>query len=115
MVALLVLLLILLLLGLIPWRRLPRAGRLWTVAAMVNTSIFLGMPTTTATSPWRPVVARVMVASVVTSLGLLVLGLVLRRRLGPPASGGSGWAAPLILSAVPIAFYTFFRIIGPLY
>ena len=115
MVALVVFLLILLLLGLTPWQQLPMAGRLWTVAALLNTLIFLVMPTTVATSPWRPVVARVMAASAATSLGLLVLWLILRRRIGPPAMGGSGWAAPLILGAVPIAFYLFFWTIGPLY
>jgi hypothetical protein len=115
MVALVVLLLILLLLGLTPWQRLPMAGRLWTVAALINTLVFLGMPTTAATSPWRPVVARVLASSAATSLGLLILGLILRRYLAPLGMGGRGWAAPLILGAVPIAFYTFFWIIGPLY
>jgi hypothetical protein len=57
-----------------------------------------------------------MAGSAAASLGLLFLGLVLWQRHGRPhASGGSAWAGPLILSALPIAFYAFFWILGPLY
>jgi hypothetical protein len=116
MLAFVLLLAILLLLVLTPWRRLPLAGRVWSAASLFNTFIFLGMPTTAATSPWRPVVGRVMAGSAAASLGLLFLGLVLWQRHGrPQASGGSAWAGPLILSALPIAFYAFFSILGPLY
>jgi hypothetical protein len=80
MIAVVLFLLIVLLLAATPWRRLPLVGRLWAVAALLNALVFFGMPTTPATSPWRPVVSRVLAASAATSLALVVLGLILRQR-----------------------------------
>ena len=82
MIAVALLVLILLLLVAAPWLRLPRAGQLWAVTGLVNTLVFFAMPTTAATSPWRPVVADVLAASASMSFALLVLGLVLRKRDG---------------------------------
>lgn len=98
-----------------PWRRLPIAGRWWFAAAMINTVVFLTMPTTAATSPWRPIVGRVLAASAAVSLALVVIGLVLRRRHAATGDTGGAWSGALILAALPGAFYAFFWIIGPLY
>jgi hypothetical protein len=115
MMAVALLVLILSVVAATPWRRLPMAGRYWAAAALLNVLIFFGMPTTPATSTWRPVVGRVLAASAAISLALLVLGLILRRR--HPAAGevAGAWIGPLILSALPVVFYTFFWVIGPLY
>ena len=94
-----------------PWGRLPLGGRLWAAAALLNTLIFFCMPTTPATSPWRPVVSRVLAASATVSLALFVLGLQLRRR--DPTS--RAWIGPLTLGVLPACLYGFFWLIGPLY
>jgi hypothetical protein len=92
MIAVVLFLLIVLLLAVTPWRRLPMAGRLWAVAALLNALVFFGMPTTPATSPWRPVVSRVLAASAATSFALLLLGLILRQRSPDQArSAVLGW------------------------
>jgi hypothetical protein len=114
MIAVVLLLLIVLLLAATPWRRLPMAGRLWAVAALLNALVFFGMPTTPATSPWRPVVSRVLAASAATSLALLVLGLILRQRATSGEIRGA-WVGPIILGALPVVLYTFFWVVGPLY
>ncbi len=115
MIAVALLVLILLLLAATPWRRLPLAGQFWAVAALLNALVFFGMPTTPATSPWRPVVGRVLAASAATSLALLVLGLILRQRHAAAGEIRGAWVGPLILGALPVALYTFFWIVGPLY
>jgi hypothetical protein len=73
------------------------------------------MPTTPATSPWRPVVGRVLAASAATSLVLLVLGLFLRQRHTAAGEIGGAWMGPLVLGALPVVLYSFFWIVGPLY
>jgi hypothetical protein len=115
MIAIVLGLLILALLARTPWRRLPMAVRVWAALASINTLVFFGTPTTPATSPWRPVVGRVLAGSAVASLALLVVGLILLQRYGAVNTRGSGWAGPLIIAALPIVSYAFFRIIGPLY
>ena len=111
MVAVVLILVVLLLLATTPWRRLPFVGRLWAAAALLNTVIFFCMPTTPATSPWRPVVSNVLLASATVSLALFLLGVHLRRR----HASSSAWTAALILGALPAFLYGFFRLIGPLY
>jgi hypothetical protein len=106
MITVLIFALAVLLLAMIPLRRLPLAGQLWTMAAFLNTVIFFSMPTMAATSPWRPVVARMLATSAGASLALLVLGLILRRRQA--AEVRAAWVGPLILGALPSVFYTFF-------
>lgn len=115
MIAVVLVLLIVLLLAATPWRRLPMAGRLWAVAALLNAVVFFGMPTTPATSPWRPVVSRVLAGSAATSLVLVVLGLILRQRYATSGEVRGVWAGPIILGALPVVLYTFFWVIGPLY
>ena len=115
MIAVALLVLILLLLAATPWRRLPLAGRFWAVAALLNTLVFFGMPTTPATSPWRPVVGHVLAASAATSLALLVLGLILRQRHAAAGEIRGAWVGPLILGTLPVVFYSFFWVVGPLY
>ena len=115
MIALGLLLLIVLLLVATPWRRLPMAGRLWALAALLNALVFFSMPTTPATSPWRPVVSRVLAACAAASLALLVFGLILRQRYTTPGEIRGAWVGPLILGALPVVFYTFFWVVGPLY
>ena len=115
MIAVVLLLLVVLLLAATPWRRLPMAGRLWAAAALLNALVFFGMPTTPATSPWRPVVSRVLAASAATSLALLVLGLILRHRFATSGETGGAWLGPIILGALPVVLYTFFSVVGPLY
>jgi hypothetical protein len=73
------------------------------------------MPTTPATSPWRPVVSRVLAASAATSLALLVLGLILRQRYATSGELRGAWVGPMILGALPVVLYTFFWVVGPLY
>ena len=48
MIVIVLLILILLLLAATPWRRLPTAGQFWAVAALLNASVFFGVPTTPA-------------------------------------------------------------------
>ena len=115
MIAVGLLVLVLVLLASTPWGRLPRSGRLWTAAALLNALVFFSMPTTPATSPWRPVVARVLATSATLSLALFVLGLVLRRRHTEPGVHSRGWIGPLILGVSPGVLYAFFWLIGPLY
>jgi hypothetical protein len=98
-----------------PWRRLPAVGRLWGLAACLNALIFFSLPTTAATSPWRPVVGRVLAASAGLSLALLVMGLMLRRRHAAVPGAGAVWVTPLIIGALPSMFYAFFWAIGPRY
>jgi hypothetical protein len=114
MIAVALLVLIVLLLIGTPWRRLPMTGRCWAAAALLNALIFFGMPTTPATSTWRPVVGRVLAASAGISLALLVLGLILRQRHSASGEVAGAWLGPLILGALPVVFYTFFWVIGPL-
>jgi hypothetical protein len=94
------------LLARIRWRRLLPAGQLWALSAMVNAILFFGMPTTAATSAWRPVVGGVLAGTAGVSFGLLMLGLVLRERLAGP-SAAVAWRAALILAALPGVFYAF--------
>jgi hypothetical protein len=113
MIAAALLILIVLLLATTPWRRLPRAARLWTVVAVLKTVVFFGLPITPATSPWRPVITPARVVSAALSFVLLALGLLLRHRYS--AVGSSNWTGPLVLCALPALFYGFFWLIGPLY
>jgi hypothetical protein len=115
MIAAVLLLLLVLLLAATPWRRLPVAGRLWAVAALLNALVFFGMPTTPATSPWRPVVSRVLAACAAASLTLLVVGLILRQRYATSGEIRGAWVGPMILGALPLVLYAFFRVVGPLY
>ena len=115
MIAIVLLDLLLFLLAATPWRRPPAEGRLWALAGCLNALIFFSLPTTAATSPWRPVVGRVLAASAGLSLALLVLGLVLRRRHAAVPGAGAVWVAPLVIAALPSVFYAFFWTIGPLY
>ena len=115
MIAIVVVLLIVLLLAATPWRRLPMAGQLWAVATLLNALVFFSMPTTPATSPWRPVVSRVLAASAATSLALVVLGLILRQRYATSGDHGGAWSGPILLGALPVVLYTFFWLVGPLY
>jgi hypothetical protein len=103
------------LLAVTPWRRLPLTGRLWALASVLNALVFFSMPTTPATSSWRPIVARVLATSAGASLVLVAVGLVLRRRYGAAGEFRVVWMGPLILGALPSALYTFFWVIGPLY
>jgi hypothetical protein len=114
MIAAVILIVLALLLAATPWRRLSPVGRLWALAACLNALVFFSMHTIAATSPWRPVVGRVLAASAGMSLGLLLLGLVLRQRQATPSDAGA-WLGPLILGALPGVFYAFFWVIGPLY
>jgi hypothetical protein len=115
MIAIVLLIVSLLLMAATPWRLLSLDGRLWAAAALLNTMVFFALPITPATSPWRPVVARVLAGSAVASLLLVILGLILWRRHGTLATGGGPWVAPLVIGALPSAFYAFFWIVGPLY
>jgi hypothetical protein len=115
MIAVALLVLILLLLAATPWRRLPLAGQCWAAATLLNALIFFGMPTTQATSPWRPVVGRVLAASAAIGLAHLVLGLILRQRHSATDEVAGAWVGPLILGALPVVLYTFFWVIGALY
>src|SRR5688572_29054134 len=65
MIAVVLLVLILVFLAATPWRRLPTPGRIWAAGALLNSLVFFGMPTTAATSPWRPVVGWVLAGSAV--------------------------------------------------
>ena len=115
MIAVVILICFILLVVMTPWRQLRTSARLWVLVACSNACVFFAMPTTPATSPWRPIVGRVLATSAAVSLSLAVLGLVLRRRptIGPGAP--SALLAPLIIGALPAAFYIFFWVIGPLY
>jgi hypothetical protein len=115
MIAIVLLSVLVLLLAATPWRRLAAGGRLWALAACLNALIFFSMPTTAATSPWRPIVGRVLATSAGLSLALLVLGLVLWRRQAAVPGAGAAWVAPLVIGALPSVFYAFFWVIGPLY
>jgi len=115
MVAIVLLGLLVFLVAATPWRRLPAGGRLWALVAGLNALIFFSLPTTAATSPWRPVVGRVLTASAGLSLALLVLGLVLWRRHAAAPGVGAVWVAPLVIGALPSLVYAFFWVIGPLY
>ncbi len=97
-----------------PWRRLPPSAQLWAGAGCLNTLVFFAMPTTPATSPWRPVVSRVLALSAAFSVVAVLLGVGLRRRHAV-AHLDSAWAAPLIIAALPGLLYAFFWAIGPLY
>jgi hypothetical protein len=83
----------LLLLGLTPWQRLPMAGRLWTVAALINTLVFLGMPTTAATEQ-RAFLARVLSGAQC----LETPETIIRAGAGESAVVGAG--PPMVLSTV---------------
>jgi hypothetical protein len=115
MIAIVLLILLVLLLAATPWRRLTAGGRLWALAACLNALIFFSMPATTATSPWRPIVGRVLSSSAGLSLALIVLGLVLWRHQAAVPGAGAAWVAPLVIGALPSLFYAFFWVIGPLY
>jgi hypothetical protein len=115
MIAFLILVLVALLLLTTSWSRLPVSGRVWAFAACLNALVFFSMPTMAATSPWRPIVGRVLAASAGASLAFLALGLMLRHRQTAGASTGAAWVGPLILGTLPGVFYTFFWVIGPLY
>src|SRR5688572_9311551 len=83
------------------WHRLPVSGRLWSFAACFNSLVFFGMPTTPATSPWRPLVARVLAASAAASVTLFVLGMILHRDQHEPPTPRPSWAGPLVIGALP--------------
>ena len=111
MIAVGLIVVVLVLLATTPWGRLPRLGKLWAAAVLLNTLVFFCMPVTPATSPWRPVVSRVLVASATVSFALFVLGLQLQRR----HASSHAWMGLLILGVLPACLYGFFRLIGPLY
>jgi hypothetical protein len=115
MIAIVILIFFILLVLMTPWRQLSAPARLWALVACSNALVFFGMPTTPATSPWRPIVGRVLATSAAVSLSLAVLGLVLRRRPTTGPGAHSALLAPLIIGALPAAFYIFFWVIGPLY
>jgi hypothetical protein len=97
------------------WRRLAASGRLWSVAACLNSLVFFGMPTMPATSPWRPLVARVLATSAAASVALVVVGVIRRRSQHETARTRPLWAGLLVIGALPAVFYAFFWAIGPLY
>ena len=68
MIAIVILILFILLVLTTPWRRLSAPARLWALVACSNALVFFGMPTTPATSPWRPIVGRVLATSAAVSL-----------------------------------------------
>ena len=111
MIAVGLIVVVLVLLASTPWRRLPRSGRFWAAAVLLNTLMFFCAPTTPATSPWRPVISRVLIASATVSFALFVIGLQLRRRHG----SSHDWMGLLILGVLPTFLYGFFWMIGPLY
>ena len=115
MIAIGILVLFIFLLVITPWRRLTISGRLWALAACFNTVVFFSMPTTPATSPWRPVVGGVLAASAGLSLVLALFGLVFWRGKAVEPGARAALPAPLIIGALPAAFYIFFWVIGPLY
>ncbi len=115
MVSVVLVVLIVVLLAAAPWRRLPRAGRFWAAAVWLNTLVFLSMPTTLATSPWRPVVQRILVWSAGAGLGLFLIGLVLWKRQDRAAGVRRAWTGPLILGLLPAMLYAFIWLIGPIY
>lgn len=94
-----------------PWRRLPRAGRVWALAAFANLALFVSLPQAAATSPWRPLVASLAAACAATSAGLIAVGLLLRTRAaGQPRPGV--WIGPLVAAAFPALFYSSCWLIG---
>jgi hypothetical protein len=97
------------------WRRLPVSGRLWLLGAGLNYLVFFGMPTTPATSLWRPIVGRALAVSAVTSFALFVVGMILRHTHPEQGRMWSSWTGPLVIGALPAVFYAFFWAIGPLY
>ena len=115
MIAVVILVVVVLLLVAIPWRQLTPAGRLWVVAACLNTMVFFSMPTTAATSPRRPVVGRVLAASAGVSSVLLLVGVTFTHRRVLPDHSPVAWLALLIIGALPGVFYAFFWAIGPVY
>lgn len=102
MIALLLLVIMAALLIATPWRRLPLPARLWALTACLNAFVSFTMPTTVATSPWRPVVARVLALCSGVSVALVVLGFVLWRRYAVAASARSVWIGPLIHRRPPV-------------
>src|SRR5918999_3214141 len=115
MIVIAIFLLFMFLLLLTPWRQLSRSARLWALAGCINAAIFFSMPTTPATSPWRPVIGGVIAASAAASLAVTVLGVVLRWREGKDRGPHAAWLSPLMIGALPGVFYVFFWVIGPVY
>ena len=115
MIAIGILVLFIFLLVVTPWGQLTISGRLWASAACFNTVVFFSMPTTPATSPLRAVVGIVLAASASLSLVLALLGLVFGRGKAVKLGARAALRAPLIIGALPAAFYLFFWVIGPLY
>lgn len=115
MVVIVILILFIFLLMMTPWRQLSNSVRIWAIVACFNALVFFSMPTTPATSPWRPVVGRVLAASAAVSLSLAVLGVVIQRRQTAEREARAPLLAPLIIGALPALFYIFFWVIGPLY
>jgi hypothetical protein len=85
----------------IPWRRLPTMARVWAVVACLNTIFVLSLPTTPATSPWRPIVGRLIAIGVVFSVSLVACGLALRPHVLRAGGGTVAWLAPLLIGALP--------------
>ncbi len=109
-----------------PCRARPVAGRNTLAASYARRpslgirSLFeraglFSMPTTAATSPWRPVAGRVLATSAGLSLVLLVVGFLIRQRQAESSDSDVPWLAPLVLGILPGVLYAFFWIIGPLY
>ena len=115
MIGLVLLVVIIVLLAITPWRRLSSTGRFWALAACLNTLVSFSMPTTLATSPWRPVVQLVLTVSAVVSFLLFGVGLILLKRQGWAAEISSVWIGLLVLGLLPGVLYTIFWLIGPLY
>jgi hypothetical protein len=115
MIAILLLIIFVVLLALTPWRRLQPMAQLWVLACCFNTLVFFSMPTTPATSAWRPIIGRFLGASAAVSFALLVLGVVLHRRYGAGPGVRPRLLAPLLIGALPSVFYAFFWLVGPLH
>ena len=84
-----------------PWRKLSGVERVWAALAYGVTTLAFSLPTTPATSPWRPVIDRAEATATVTSAALVIAGAWLMARRGARAARPLGLLGICVVAALP--------------
>lgn len=96
-------------------RGLPARARGWGSVSCLNALVFVILPATAATSPLRPIVGRVILASIGLSVLLVVVGLALWWLHRDEPDERASWTPAFLTAALPAFFGWLLWVIGPVY